>query len=46
MPFDNSNNRDQSKSIYELTLFYINALIKIFKDLSVPVVILGDFKAD
>ena len=46
MPFDNSNNRDQSKSIYELTLSYINVLIKKFKDLSIPVVILGDFNAD
>jgi hypothetical protein len=46
MPFDDSKKRDQSKSIYELTLSYIHVLINKFKNMSIPVIILGDFNGD
>ena len=46
MPFDDSKKRDESKSIYELTLSYIHVLINKYKNLSIPVIILGDFNAD
>ena len=46
MPFDDSKKRDESKSIYELTLSYIHVLIKKYKNLFIPVILLGDFNAD
>ena len=46
MPFDDSKKRDESKSIYELTLSYIHVLIKKYKNLFIPIILLGDFNAD
>ncbi len=41
MPCDDSKKRNESKSIYELTLSYIHVLF-----ISLPVILLGDFNAN
>ncbi len=46
MPFDDSKNRDNSKSMYELTLSLISVLIDKFKTRNIPFFIAGDFNAD
>ena len=46
MPFDDSNNRDNSKSMYELSLSLISVLIEKFKTRNIPYFLAGDFNAD
>lgn len=46
MPFDDSNNRDNSKSMFELTLSLISVLIEKFRDRQIPFFIAGDLNAD
>ena len=46
MPFDDSNNRDSSKCMYELTLSIMAVLIEKFKTRNIPFIIAGDMNAD
>ena len=46
MPFDNTNDRDNSKSTFEITLSRILALIDINKEKNIPTFLMGDFNAD
>ena len=46
MPFDDSKKRDKSKNINKLTYSFIHVLINKYKNLSIPVIILGNFNAD
>ena len=46
MPFDDSSNRDNSKSMYELTLSLITVLINKLNTSNIPFFIVGDMNAD
>ena len=46
LPFDDPKNKDNSKSIFQLTLSKILALIERHKDKNIPIILMGDFNAD
>ena len=46
MPFDNSKNRNESDSLYEISLSLIATLIQKAQSNNLPILIIGDFNAD
>ena len=46
LPFDNSNNKENSRATFELTLSRILALIEHHKEKNIPIILMGDFNAD
>ena len=46
MPFFNSKQSNESKSLFELTLTLLSTISNEFKSRNIPVLITGDFNAD
>ena len=46
MPFFNSKQSDESKSLFELTLTLLSTISNEFKSRNIPVLVTGDFNAD